>query len=86
MSEGTAVFIGPKPVMDCVFVCMTLLQSGVGQVTVKARDHAISRAVDAMKIMRKRSMLETKVGPIAIGTEQFPGTESRAQATSAPWN
>lgn len=78
MSERTAVFIGQKPVMNYVLACMTLLLSGVGQVTVKARGRAISRAVDVVEIMRKRFMPEIKVGPITIGTEQFPGTDSRA--------
>jgi len=75
MAEATAVLIGQKPVMNYVLACITLLQGGAGEVTVKARGRAISRAVDVVEIIRRRFMPEVRVGPITIGTVQLPGRE-----------
>jgi DNA-binding protein Alba len=75
MSEATAVFIGQKPVMNYVLACITLLQGGAGEITVKARGRAISRAVDVVEILRRRFMPDVKVGPITIGTVQLPSRE-----------
>jgi len=75
MAEATAVLIGQKPVMNYVLACITLLQGGAEEVTVKARGRAISRAVDIVEIIRRRFMPEVKVGPITIGTVQLPGRE-----------
>ncbi len=78
MAEATAVFIGQKPVMNYVLACITLLQGGPGEVTVKARGRAISRAVDVVEIVRRRFMPDVKVGPITIGTQQLPAREGGA--------
>ena len=75
MAETTSVFIGQKPVMNYVLACITLLQSGTGEVTVKARGRAISRAVDVVEIVRRRFMPDVKIGPITIGTVQLPARE-----------
>jgi len=78
MSEASAVLIGQKPVMNYVLACITLLQGGSGEVTVKARGRAISRAVDVVEIIRRRFMPDVKVGPITIGTQQLPAREGGA--------
>ena len=78
MTEATSVFIGQKPLMNYVLACITLLQGGSGQVTVKARGRAISRAVDVVEVIRKRFISDVKVGPITIGTVQLPGREGGA--------
>lgn len=75
MAEATSVFIGQKPVMNYVLACITLLQGGTGEITVKARGRAISRAVDVVEIVRRRFMPDVKVGPITIGTVQLPARE-----------
>jgi DNA-binding protein len=75
MSEASAVLIGRKPVMNYVLACITLLQGGTGELTVKARGRAISRAVDVVEIIRRRFMPDIKVKEIRIGTQQIAGEE-----------
>jgi DNA-binding protein len=78
--QSNAVLIGQKPAMNYVLACITLFHSGNGEVCVKARGMAISRAVDVVEITRRRFMPEIKVKSIDIGTQQLPprpGEESR---------
>jgi len=75
MSEASAVLIGKKPVMNYVLACITLLQGGAGELTVKARGRAISRAVDVVEIIRRRFMPDIKIKEIRIGTQQITGEE-----------
>ncbi|KUO41013.1 MAG: hypothetical protein AVW06_04870, partial [Hadesarchaea archaeon DG-33-1] len=49
-----AVFIGIKPVMNYVLAVITQFNMGSGEVTLKARGKAISRAVDVSEIVRNR--------------------------------
>lgn len=73
LSETAVVFIGKKPVMSYVLACMTGLQSGGKQVTVKARGRAISRAVDTVQILRRRFFKDLQIGEIKTNTEQLTG-------------
>lgn len=73
VSETAVVFIGRKPVMNYVLACMTALQSGAKQVTVKARGRAISRAVDTVQILQRRFFKDLKIGEIKTNTEQVTG-------------
>ena len=50
------VFIGQKTAMNYVMACLTVIQSGFKEVTLKARGRAISRAVDVAEILRNRYM------------------------------
>lgn len=78
--ESNAVLIGRKPAMNYVLACITLFHRGTGEVNVKARGMAISRAVDVVEIVRRRFLPEVKVKSIDIGTQQLPprpGEEGR---------
>jgi DNA-binding protein Alba len=75
MSESNAVLIGRKPVMNYVLACITLFHGGAGEINVKARGRAISRAVDVVEIVRRRFLPDVKVKNIGIGTEQVAPTE-----------
>ena len=82
MSTGSnAIFVGRKPVMNYVLACITLLQGGAPEVSVKARGRAINRAVDVVEVVRKRFMPDVKVKDVRIGTEQLVSKE-----TNAPMN
>jgi DNA-binding protein len=70
VSESSSVLIGRKPVMNYVLACLTLFHGGAKEVSVKARGRAISRAVDAVEIIRRRFLPDVKVKSINIGTEQ----------------
>ena len=65
------VFIGVKPVMNYVLAVITQFNMGTGDVTLKARGQAISRAVDVAEITRNRFLQGLAVKNIQIGTEEL---------------
>ena len=69
-SAENVVFIGIKPVMSYVLAAITQFNAGAGEVILKARGKAISRAVDVAEIVRNRFLQGVKVASINIGTEQ----------------
>ncbi|KUO40280.1 MAG: RNA-binding protein [Hadesarchaea archaeon DG-33-1] len=73
--EENTVFIGTKPVMNYVLAVITQFNVGSGEVTLKARGKAISRAVDVSEIVRNRFLQGLVVKNIKIGTEELQ-TES----------
>jgi len=78
--DSNSVLIGRKPAMNYVLACITLFHGGNGEVSVKARGMAISRAVDVVEIVRRRFLPDVKVKGIDIGTQQLPprvGEEGR---------
>lgn len=75
------VFVGTKPVMNYVLAVITQFNEGVGEVTLKARGKAISRAVDAAEIVRGRFLQGVVVKNIQIGTEMMQ-TESGSMNVS----
>ena len=75
MSESDSVLIGRKPVMTYVLACITSVQGGSKEVSVKARGTAISRAIDVVEVVKRRFLPDVKVSRIGIGTEQLPPRE-----------
>ena len=71
-AENT-VFIGIKPVMNYVLAVITQFNTGAGDVTLKARGKAISRAVDVAEIVKNRFLQGLAVRNISIGTEELQG-------------
>jgi archaea-specific DNA-binding protein len=72
-AAGNVVFIGIKPVMNYVLAVITQVNQGVGDVTLKARGKAISRAVDVAEITRSRFLQNSVIKNISIGTEVMQG-------------
>ncbi|MDI6643368.1 MAG: DNA-binding protein Alba [Candidatus Hodarchaeaceae archaeon] len=72
-SAENTVFIGVKPVMNYVLAVITQFNEGAGNVTLKARGKAISRAVDVAEIVRNRFLQGLAVQNISIGTEEVQG-------------
>ena len=70
-TAGNVVFIGIKPVMNYVLAVITQFNMGIGDVTLKARGKAISRAVDVAEITRNRFLQGLTVKNIQIGTEEL---------------
>jgi DNA-binding protein len=70
-TRENVVFIGIKPVMNYVLAVITQFNMGSGDVTLKARGKAISRAVDVAEIVRNRFLQSLKVKSISIGTEEL---------------
>jgi DNA-binding protein len=71
MDRSNTVFVGRKPVLNYVLACMTLFKSGHEIVEVRARGRSISRAVDAVEVLRSRFMPKLEVTDIQIGTERL---------------
>ncbi len=68
--KDNIVFIGQKTAMNYVMACLTVVQAGFKEITLKARGKAISRAVDVAEILRNRFMKDKmKVKSILTGTE-----------------
>ena len=82
-SEPNVVYIGRKPVMSYVLAIITYLNSpDAKDVVLKARGRAITTAVDAAEITRRRFMDKLKVEKIEIGTEDLTEQDGRRRAVS----
>ena len=81
MAEN-AVFVGNKPVMNYVLAVLTQFNSGVKEVSVKARGRAISRAVDLAEIVRKRFLPDVEVADIKISTEKVESEQGEANVSA----
>jgi len=75
MAENNSVLIGRKPVMNYVLTCISLFHGGANEISVKARGRAITRAVDVVKVTRRRFMPDLKVKKVGIGTDQLASFE-----------
>jgi len=76
-SKDNVVLIGTKPVMNYVVACITFFNSGVDEIAVKARGHAISRAVDCVELLKRAFVKNLAIKGITIGTEEMDRFESR---------
>lgn len=79
--KSGVVFIGSKTPMDYVLAIITGLSAGnAKEVTLKARGQAITTAVDAAEITRRRFLKDLKIGKITIGTQEMPPREGESRA------
>ncbi|HWQ17972.1 MAG TPA: DNA-binding protein Alba [Sulfolobales archaeon] len=77
------VLVGKKPVMSYVLAILQLASQGVDEIIVKARGRAISRAVDAVEIVRNRFLKNgIVVERINIGSEELQSKEGRRSRVS----
>jgi len=72
---SNTVLIGKKPVMAYVTAVMMQVTAGGGDISVKARGRAISKAVDVVEVVRRR-FFDGKLGisDVLIGTEMIGGS------------
>ena len=82
MAENSGiVFIGRKLAMSYVLAIITSLSaSNAKEITLKARGRAITTAVDAAEITRRRFLKDLKISKIAIGTAEMPPREGENRA------
>lgn len=64
------VRIGKKPTMNYVVACVTLFNTGVPEVMVRARGQSINKAVETVEMLRKAFFKNVQIHSIDIGTEQ----------------
>lgn len=77
MSQPNLVRIGKKPVMNYVTACVTLFNSGDGDVMVRARGQAIEKAIDTVQMLRHGFLKHVIIRSINVGSEdvtRFDGT------------
>jgi DNA-binding protein Alba len=77
MSEPNLVRIGKKPIMNYVTACVTLFNSGNGEVMVRARGQAIEKAIDTVQMLRHGFLKNIAIKKINLGSEdvtRFNGT------------
>lgn len=81
--EPNVIYVGRKPAMSYVLAVITgFTGSNTKEVTLKARGQAITTAVDAVEITRRRFMKEPSIGKITIGTEEIPQKEGGTRNVS----
>ena len=81
--EPNVIFVGRKPPMNYVLGVITSFSgSNTKEVTLKARGQAITTAIDAVEITRRRFIKELNVGKITIGTEEMQREEGGTRNVS----
>jgi DNA-binding protein len=69
--ENDTVLVGKKPPMNYVIACLTLFDSGMSPIKIKARGLAISRAIDAIELLRRAFIKDLKINRISTDTLMF---------------
>lgn len=75
--QPNLVRIGKKPIMNYVTACVTLFNSGNGEVMVRARGQAIEKAIDTVQMLRRSFLKNVLVKTINLGSEdvtRYDGT------------
>ena len=75
IGDENTVFVGNKPPMNYVLAVVTQINAGSGEVAIKARGRAISRAVDVAEIVRRRFVPDAQIKDIKIATEEVTNEE-----------
>ncbi|MEM1525659.1 MAG: DNA-binding protein Alba [Ignisphaera sp.] len=82
-SAANTVLVGKKPVMNYVLAILTLINQGVNEIVVKARGRAISKAVDAIEIVRNRFLPgKVEVKGINVGSQTITSADGRQSRVS----
>ena len=68
--EPDIVRIGKKPTMNYVVACVTLFNTGVPEVMVRARGQSINKAVETVEMLRRAFFKHVKIHNVNIGTEE----------------
>lgn len=71
------IFIGNKMFMNYVTGVVMQINSGVEEVSIKARGKYISKAVDVAEVVRNRFLQDVEIKGIKIGSEEFEGREGK---------
>lgn len=80
--DENAVFVGTKPAMNYVLAVLTQFNSGVTEVSIKARGKATSRAVDVAEIVRNRFLPDIQVKDIKISTEKVDSDRGQSNVSA----
>jgi len=82
-TPSNVILVGKKPVMNYVMAVLALLNQGVDEVIIKARGRAISKAVDAVEIIRNKLLAENvEVKDIKIGSQVVQGQDRTSRVST----
>ena len=74
--DQNTIYVGTKPAMSYVMAVITHFNSSeVKEASLKARGRAITTAVDAAEIVRRKFLKDLKADKITIGTEELQREE-----------
>jgi len=65
------VRIGKKPTMNYVVACVTIFNTGVPEVMVRARGQSITKAVEVVDMLRRAFLKNVTIESVDIGTEEI---------------
>ncbi len=65
------VRIGKKPTMNYVVACVTLFNTGVPEVMVRARGQSITKAVEVVDMLKRAFLKNVIIESVNIGTEEI---------------
>src|SRR5712691_2239864 len=65
------VRVGKKPTMNYVVACVTLFNTGVPEVMVRARGQSITKAVEVVDMLRRAFLKNVTIESVNIGTEEI---------------
>lgn len=82
-TPSNVILVGKKPVMNYVMAILALLNQGIDEVVVKARGRAISKAVDAVEIVRNKLLVDrVEVKDIKIGSQVVQGQDRTSRVST----
>jgi len=82
-TPSNVILVGKKPVMNYVMAILALLNQGIDEVIVKARGRAISKAVDAVEIIRNKLLVDrVDVKDIKIGSQVVQGQDRTSRVST----
>jgi len=77
------IYIGRKPTMNYVLAVVTQFNSGLSEVTIKARGMAISKAVDVKEIVVNRFLPNVRDKGIKTSSEELTNEDGSRSKVSA---
>ncbi|HII38588.1 TPA: DNA-binding protein Alba [Candidatus Micrarchaeota archaeon] len=82
-ADRNTIYIGKKNAMAYVLAAVTQLNTGANEIKLKARGHAISRAVDTEEIIKNRFFPSLKIQQIVLSTEDVTSEDGRPSKVSS---
>lgn len=73
--EGNLIRVGKKPVMNYVMACVTLFNSGINEIIIRARGKTITKAVDIAEMLRRSFIKDLIIKSIKVSSENIKRRE-----------
>ena len=80
--QGNMVRIGRKPLISYVVACVTLFNSGKGEIMIRARGRAIPKAIETVGMLKRSFFKELMIKSVDIGSEDITRYDGRGTSVS----